>query len=858
LVGLVIVSHSRALADSLLKLIRQVAGPEVPIALAAGVGEDRKEFGTDAVEISEAIQSVYSKDGVLVMMDLGSAILSAELALELLPPEIAAEVTERVRLCPGPIVEGCLSAAVQIGLNSDLDAVFKEAFGALQPKLEQLGATTPAIAEPFAKEDERGKPPEASIPIREFVDLVLENEHGLHARPAARFVRLANQFQASIQVSNLTNGKGPVAANSLNALATLGAVRGHKIRVDATGAETIQALEALGKLVKDNFGEIEMPETAALPSVLGALANKGMEAEKEGVFSAGIPVSDGVALGPLYHYRPALPPIPQDRVKETRKEWLHFENALQETKKAIEERRQMLIQKVGETEGAIFDAYLLILEDPELIQQVQRRIEEEHANAALAWYQSISSVATAFRELDDPYQQQRAADVEDIGNQMLFALAGQSSAPIELKEPVILLAQDFTPTETSQLDMGRVLGLLTIGGGPTSHSAILARSLGIPAIAGANPALNDIPDHTLLGLDASAGTVWVEPPPDIRKDLEQRRMEWFDRRQALLETSQALAYTHDGRRVEVFANVGRVVDAKAAVDNGAEGVGLLRTEFLFLTRQEPPSETEQLEALLQMCEILGDRPVTVRTLDIGGDKEVTYLHLPKEANPFLGLRAIRISLGAPDFFLAQLRAILQAGAKHPVRIMFPMVATVDEVWKAKSLLEKAHQDLQLENLSHIWPIETGIMVEVPSAAILSPALAREVDFFSIGTNDLTQYTMAAERGSPGLASLADAMHPAVLQLISNVAAAAHAEGKWVGVCGELAGDPEAAAVLIGLGIDELSLNPGGIPAIKDIVRKINSVEASKLAAAVLKCQNASQVREKATAFLKNLNGGTGK
>jgi multiphosphoryl transfer protein len=347
--------------------------------------------------------------------------------------------------------------------------------------------------------------------------------------------------------------------------------------------------------------------------------------------------------------------------------------------------------------------------------------------------------------------------------------------------------------------------------------------------------------------------VWGEPAPEIRQDLQKRRDEWLARRQALLETSHSLAFTRDRRRVEVFANIGRVMDARAAADNGAEGVGLLRTEFLFLTRQDPPTEKEQLEALLQIGEVLGDLPVTVRTLDIGGDKEVPYLNLPKEANPFLGLRAIRISLNSPEFFLAQLRAILQAGARHPVRIMFPMIATIEEVWKAKALLEKARLSLKEENLPHAWPIETGIMVEVPSAAVLSPVLAREVDFFSIGTNDLTQYTMAAERGSPELANLADAMHPAVLQLIGYVAAAAHAEGKWVGVCGELAGDPQASAVLIGLGVDELSLNPGGIPAIKDIVRKIDSREAADLAVEVLKCQHAQQVREKAAAYLKNLS-----
>jgi len=414
---------------------------------------------------------------------------------------------------------------------------------------------------------------------------------------------------------------------------------------------------------------------------------------------------------------------------------------------------------------------------------------------------------------------------------------------------VILFAQDITPTETAQLDMTNILGIMTVGGGPTSHSAILARALGIPAISSASPSIERLPNGTLVALDGFSGKVWVNPESALQEELKARRETWLESRQKLLLTSHAPAKTRDGHHVEVFANIGNVQDAQNAVKNGADGVGLLRTEFLFLTRETPPSEAEQLTVLRQIGAAMGDRPITVRTLDVGGDKEVPYIKLPPEANPFLGVRAIRMSLRNTDLFMVQLRAILRAATDFHFRIMFPMIANVDEVRQARAWLEKAHQQLVDENLPHTWPIETGIMVEIPSAALLSHILAREVDFFSIGTNDLTQYTLAAERGNPLLADMADALHPAVLRLIAEVVEAAHAEGKWVGVCGELAGNPLAVPVLVGLGVDELSLNSSGIPLTKSMIRTMDTIEVRILAKQILKTESVSEVRKISQAFL---------
>ncbi|HEX9029891.1 MAG TPA: phosphoenolpyruvate--protein phosphotransferase, partial [Anaerolineales bacterium] len=811
----------------------QMASPELPLAIAAGVGPERQEIGTDAVEISEAIQAVDSGDGVLVLMDLGSAILSAEMALELLPPEFAG----RVKFCAAPIVEGAIAAGVQAGLGSDLETVCREAQQALLPKIEHLGG--PMV------EVKTAQPPAAG---GQEIRLTLQNEHGLHARPAARFVQTAASFDSEVLVRDQTNGKGPVSGRSLNGLASLGAVRGHEVAVSASGRQASEALKALKALVEANFGE--KPGAEMITPAQAAAALQGEPAEP-GTIQA-IPISEGIALGPLYKFQPPPPPIPSGPIDNPSQAWEQLERAVAMAEATIRQRRQQLRASLGEEQTAIFDAHLLILEDPDLLAQARKDIYENHQNPAAAWHAAISRVADIYLSLEDPYQRQRAMDVVDVGNQVLFALSGkQNPTQIELSEPVILYAQEITPTETSQLDMAKVLGIVTTGGGPTSHSAILARGLGIPAVSGAPAALGSLPSGSRLALDGSRGLIWTDPSGAVEADLVTRREKWLAGRQRLLQTSRALAATGDGRRVEVVANVGNLLDARAADSNGAEGIGLLRTEFLFLTRTSAPTEDEQTEALQQIGEVMGERPVIVRTLDAGGDKELPYLELPAEANPFLGVRALRLTLRNPGLFQAQLRAILRAGTGRRFRIMFPMVANLDEVAEARRSLEQAHQSLLQEARPHAWPVETGIMIEIPAAAVLSEVFAPVVDFFSIGTNDLTQYTLAAERGNPALAGYADALHPAVLRLIAGVTEAAHRHGKWVGVCGELAGDPAATAVLVGLDVDELSLNSAGIPRIKAALRQLKYPDAQKLAQQALKTENAAAARSLAQTFYRD-------
>ncbi len=842
MVGLVIVSHSRALANALAELVGQVTHAQLPLMIAAGVGPDRSEFGTDAVEIMEAIQQVASDDGVVVLMDLGSAILSAQVAVELLPPEIAAKVT----FCAAPLVEGAIAAAVQVSLGSDRETICREARSALLPKQEQIGETvTPAALEPAPAAAEEGQQQRQTVR--------LPNLHGLHARPAARFVQTASSFNAEVRVRNLTNGKGPVSARSLNAVAVLGAVKDHELELTASGPQAAEALAALRRLVEDGFGETEEALAAARPPkpVASAVVEPGA--------LAAIAISEGIAIGRLHHHRAALPPISTEPAQDPAAERRHLEESVRTVAGAIAARQRQTEKTIGKQQAAIFEAHALILHDPELMAAAVAGMDQRGENAALAWQQAVEAAAQSYRDLEDDYLRQRAADVLDVGRQVLLELAGASAAAQmqPLEHPVILYAPEITPTETSQLNLEMVLGMLTREGGPTSHAAILARALGIPALSGVGEEVASLPDGTWLGVDGTRGALWVDPAEDTRARLEAQRKAWLEQRQKLLLTSHEPGRLKDGRKLEVAANIGGLKDARSAVESGADGVGLLRTEFLFLTRETPPSEEEQFAALEPIVAALQGKPVVVRTLDVGGDKQLPYIQLPAEANPFLGVRAVRLCMQQPELFLTQLRAILRAGKAGEVRVMTPMVANLDEIEFIHRSVNQAHEELTGAGVVHAWPLQVGIMVEIPAAALTAYELAPHVDFFSIGTNDLTQYTLAAERGNPALAGFADALHPAVLRLIASVVEGAHAAGKWVGVCGELAGDPLAAPVLVGLGVDELSMNPGSVPRVKDLLRRVTSVQAEALAHEVLAVSSALEARQIARLFVEQLERSAG-
>jgi multiphosphoryl transfer protein len=845
MVNIVLVSHSAKVAAGVKELAEQMTHGRVKIFAAGGL--DSETLGTNVETILQALTAADNPDGTLVLMDLGSAILSAETALEVLPPEMH----PRVRFCAAPLVEGAIAAGVQASLGSDLETVYREAMGALDPKAEHLGEILPA---PVTESATRS----VEYPQGESVTLTLMNTYGLHARPAARLVQAIAAFTAEVTVADLTNGKGPVSARSLNRLATLGAVRGHQLCFEAVGPQASAALAAVQTLVGDNFGK-EAFEAPEIPEALPAASRDGegkrvdFEPIVPGMIQA-IPVVDGFALAMSAHVKPPQPVVPSHQTANPEGDWRDFGLALEAVRRSIHERRSRIAAQMGDAKAEIFDAHLLILQDPELLAAVRLRIFEQKMNAAMAWERGIQEIVAAYEALEDAYLQRRAQDVVDVGSQVLLALLGQPEGEITFAQPVILLAQDLTPTQIACLDLNKVLGLATVQGGPMSHSTILARSLGIPALTGLPEALLDLAEGTLLALDGFAGRLWLSPGDDVRSEIATKRAAWLAQKGHLLETSGKLAVTLDGEVIEVAANVGSVAEAGIAFDNGADGIGVLRTEFLFLRRTTPPDEGTQFDALASIFARMGTRPVIVRTLDVGGDKLLPYIDLPPEANPYLGVRAIRLSQRYPHLLLAQSRAILRAGLHGSTKIMFPMITNLDEVYFGKAIVEQAHRELEDERMEHVWPVETGIMVETPAAALLAPVLAPHVDFFSIGTNDLTQYTLAAERGNPELAGFSDALHPAVLQLIRQVVLAARLHGKWVGVCGELAGDPVAIPVLMGLGVRELSMNPGSIPKAKDVIRSLRQYEAESLAERVLQADGAASARQIAKNFIDQIVG----
>jgi phosphotransferase system enzyme I (PtsI) len=446
------------------------------------------------------------------------------------------------------------------------------------------------------------------------------------------------------------------------------------------------------------------------------------------------------------------------------------------------------------------------------------RYAREGYSTAAAVHRAYEDSAQLMDNLADAYFRERAKDIRDVGDRVVRALLGMPKADLRaLPYPAIVVARDLAPADTASVDRENVLGFVTEQGSTTSHTAILAQALGLPAVVGLGAALAGVDEHARLGLDGAAGTVVLDPTPEERAALEERARALAAEQELLTQYKDKEAVLGNGKRIEVSANIGGPGDVATAMRFGADGVGLYRTEFLFLDRDSPPTEEEQVEAYRSVLAAFGSKPVIIRTIDIGGDKQIPYLHLPAEANPFLGVRATRLGLRRPTLFKTQLRAILRASTAGTARIMYPMIAVAEEIEQANLLLHSVREELDLEGTAYDHDLEVGIMVEIPSAALDAERLADRVDFFSIGTNDLTQYTFAADRTNRDLKYLYQPLHPALLSLIRMTIDAAHAHGKWVGICGELAGDPQAIPVLIAMGVDELSMSPAKIPRAKQII-----------------------------------------
>lgn len=834
------VSHSRALADAAVGLASEMVASDNRPVIAVAAGLDETTFGTDAAAVAEAIATADGPDGVLVLLDLGSAVLSAEMALEFVDPETA----ERVKLSSAPLVEGLVAAVVTASTGATLDAVLAEAGRGLAGKQEHLGDAAP---------DEVGAIGSAE---QLTLEVALGIEHGLHARPAAKLVGVVGQFDAVVTLRDLDTGRGPVDAGSLSRVATLNAQQNHRLEFAASGPQAAEALEAIRELADRGFDDTAEAEPSAQPGgVLAAGGGGAGNAQPDAAAAGGAsgagtsgagtsgagtsgagesgadesavaPLAGGsgldVAVGPaavvrgdvdLSGYLPGDHEVERERAEQARR--------------AAEDQllrlRDATAGRLGVGEAGIFAAQAGLLGDVAVLDPVFRSVAQG-TDAATAWKQALDSLAETFDGLDDPYQRERAQDVRSVRNRVLRALTG-AAEPVEPAAGSILVVPELDAATAASVDGGRVAGIAVRAAGTTGHGVIVARSRGIPLITGIGDVA--VEDGATVGFDARTGSFVVEPD---QRAFELTIRERTGERDVALAAVDEPATTLDERTIPVMVNVGSVQDARDA--RGADGSGLVRTEVLFGDRRTPPTAAEQAAAYREIAAALGGKPITIRTWDVGGDKPLRFLPQDAEANPFLGDRGLRTFRRRPELLATQLEAIREVAAETPVQVMFPMVTTAEEVAWALQQLGPRPDGLKV-----------GIMVEVPAAALRIETLAAGLDFVSIGTNDLTQYTTAADRTNTAVAALADGLDPAVLRLIDRVVRQVPL-GVHVAVCGDLASDPLAATLLVGLGVQELSAVGPQVPLVKAKLRQVSAVDAAMAAATALTLDSAAAVRQR--------------
>lgn len=778
-VGIVLVAHVAQLAEG----VRQLAAQMAPdIAITAAGGDDEGGIGTSFDKILAAATEADSGEGIVGLYDLGSAQLTAELVAETLPS---------VRLVDAPLVEGAIAAAVAAQGGADLDAVVAAAAGSAGV----AGSAGAAGAE--AGETGEAGAAEPTEPSGEALTatVVLPNPLGLHARPAAELAGLVSGFDAAVQVG--APGAALVDATSVLGVVAKGLRGGDEVTVAASGADAQAALEAVRELLEGGFGETAAPAGSGAPeeAVPGAPAEAGQ----------GVPAAPGLAVGVLRQLRRTAPVLPEQTVTDVRSEQKRW-------RAALETADSELAARTG-ADAQIAGAHRAFLSDPELRRRVESGIETGQP-AETSWWNAIQAAQEVFQQADT-LTAERAVDLSDLGLRVLQALGVEVAALPEDLDGAIVVAEDLLPTQVPELARAGVSGVALARGGPTSHAAIIARGLDLPMVVRLGPELLETPDGTSAILDATAGTLRLEVSEG---DLAAAR----DRaealaRQRILDRKAAAAPVWVGdQQILVAANVGGLEEAEAAREQGADGLGLLRTELLYLDRPDIPTEDEQTDRLAEILAVAPGRPVTVRTLDAGGDKLLPALELDPIRNGPLGLRGLRFSLQHQEMLRTQLRAILRAAAAHsgPVSVMAPMVTEAAEAGEFRQMVEEVAEELECPP-----PAEVGVMVEVPAAALAGQQLCEVVDFVSVGSNDLTQYVMAADRTLDEVAPLYRSDHPAIWRCLEMLAEAARETGCRVAVCGELAADPEAAGRLVDLGVQELSMAPSSIPAVKAFLRR---------------------------------------
>ena len=663
---------------------------------------------------------------------------------------------------------------------------------------------------------------------------VLKNPQGLHARPAANLVQIIKHFSSQVSILNKDNSK-ECKASSLTALMGLSTVVGSNLEITVVGSDAKEAMAAVLNGLETGLGEDVSGFVATAPQSEPEEAPLLGPVEDVDGRLPGVKAAPGIAIGKLYHLVHKLPTYPEEGVGVS-DELGQLGYGIQKAREALAQLvRKMETEHVG-GHAEVFVAHQQMLEDPAIGERAHKLIEMGKS-AMWAWHKSFIAEADEMRKLDNPLLAARAIDIEDVGLRVLRILMGVEGGTDELPKNTILCLEDITPSEVVTLDRSRVIGIVSLQGGSTSHAAILAGSLGIPYLVNVPASIREYDSGTDVILNTNKGYLLVNPTQEEIKRTVNRQDRAAAEHEAAIKVAQQPAITRDGHSVEIAANIANQDDAEKAVQMGAEAVGLLRSEFLYMERAVEPSLNEQEKAYEGILAAMGkNRPVIIRTLDVGGDKPLAYLPLPKEENPFLGERGVRIGINRPAMLRKQVKAILKAAPAGHARIMLPMVSSLDEFIAVKKLIQQEQESAGLT-------VEVGIMIEVPSAALLADHFAKEVDFFSVGTNDLTQYTLAVDRGHPKLAARIDGLHPAVLRLIDMTVKAANKEGKWTGVCGSLASDPAAVPILVGLGVQELSVSVPTIPVVKARVRDLSYEQCKELACEALSMALAEDVRQ---------------
>ncbi|HEX3446046.1 MAG TPA: phosphoenolpyruvate--protein phosphotransferase, partial [Chthoniobacterales bacterium] len=810
---------SRALAEAAVDLIRRTVSPTLAIAAAGGVGETHSEIGTDAIDIQHGIESVVQPDGVLVLMDMGSAILSAEMAKDLLGDSI------NVRLCSGPLVEGGIAAAVQIQAGSTVDEVVAAARRSLLPKQDQLGEAVqiaePALAPAFTEES---------------FESVLENIYGLHLRPVAALVKALGTEAKNVQVENITGKRGPVVAASLVDIARLQGKKGDTIRFLLAGPNTAR----IRKEIESFLERLKHEDAHPVQTVAAKDGSAGLEP---------IAVSAGLAVGRVLFGGRLDLRIPGTRPNtplEIDTEFRRLTEAIAAAQQNVAKRVAKFSASLNSVELAILEAQQLILSDQVLLTKAEERIRLKPMNAAAAWYETLTEIADDQAGAADDYLKQRAIDFREAASAVVQELIGQTNQFANLNEDHVLVCAELSPTLIDQIQSTRITGVIELAGGSLSHGAILARSIGLPVIANAARVEPALRSAQLVAIDGSTGQLLIDPAPEVVQEWRQKQTDTRELHERAVQLSQAPAVSADKIPFLVVANAGKRRDVELALANGADGIGLFRSEFLFGAFSTLPSEEDQLTAYRDALEPIllstnanerqrtttndskrtgpSEFTVTLRLLDIGGDKPLPFLSPGQENNPFLGVRGLRLLLRHPEFFESHLCAILRLAELFSIKLLVPMVTSVGEFSRLKQHLETAHQSLKARNLSHRWPIEIGAMIETPAAAVVFDQMIEHLDFASIGTNDLTQYVLSAERGNPALEEFADSLHPAVLRLCREVIALANQRRLPISICGEIASDPAAVPLLAGLGLRILSAAPTAVPTIKATVRALSVSE----------------------------------